>query len=203
MKIKQLSYSDFITEVVTRRNLCIQFVEEGDKYEIFACDGPGLLLETCILKKSSDAADFEANHKNNGNWAIGQRPYPFATGDFLFAPNSSIDTCPAGEQKSVLYQITQKIYVNGGRLVTDGNAVFGDWVEFQIVDHDNLLGYGVDTVLANWIPKWMVDWKSASETVQTPYAGCPPIGMYFRMTYHSAGNIPVGFSVNYLIHIPI
>lgn len=203
MKTLELySWADFRDLCFARKNLNNQYTETSESYDLYGPDANDLTWHVRILK-DGEADEFESTYKVQCNWAIGNRPYAFATGDFIFAPNSSIETCPAGGEKSVLYQVTQKMYINGGRLVTDGNSVFGDWVEFQIVDHDNLLGYGVDTVLANWIPKWIVAWKTAAETIQTPYAGSPPVGMYFRMTYHSVGVADVGFSVNYMIHKPI
>lgn len=208
-------WTDFKNICIVRKNLNIQYEDTQGTIHVVGPDANNINWEIYLPKQipdpnnpgqyidNPDVADFNTNVKAATNWAVGVRPYAFATGDFIFAPNYSVEVCPAGEARSVLYQVTKKMYVNGGRLVTDGNSVFGDWVEFQIVDHDNLLGYGVDTVLANWIPKWLVSWKASTETIQTPYAGSPPVGMYFRMTYHSVGNVDVHFSVNYMMHLPI
>lgn len=207
--MKCADWSDFKRICITKKNLSLQFEEWDDRIRVVGPDSNGINWEITLGKKledgsdNPDATDFTQNIKLACNWAIGARPYAFATGDFEFIPSAVVDTCPAGSFKVALIRIDQTMYVNGGRLVTDSNATFGDWLEVQLVDHDNLLGYGADTVLKNWIPKWYVSWKAGSETVQTPYAGLPPVGMYLRSTYHSVGSVDVAFAVNYLFHKPI
>lgn len=203
-----------LRDLVARKNLTWQKTDMPDRLEVFAWDGPER-YDAIILKPSAisiganmeaeaeDLSDFLANHDADANWPIGQKLASFATSDYEFTPESIGDTCPAGESKSVLYKITEDYRLNGGKFVTDGKAVFGDWVECQLVDHDNLLGYGVDVVVKNWVPKWRVDWKSCSDLIQTPYAGAPPVGFYLRLTYHSVGAEAVGFFVNLFLHRPI
>lgn len=71
MKVIELDYSTLITQAVSVRNLPLQFIETADKYEIFALDGAGLLLETSILKDSSDGLSFETNYKPTANITSG------------------------------------------------------------------------------------------------------------------------------------
>jgi hypothetical protein len=117
-------------------------------------------------------------------------------GEFDFASEAAADTCTAGQAKAILIDMDGTKYMNGGALITDGNAVFGDWVEVAVVDHDNLLGQGVDFVLKTWY----VDWKSCRDFIETPYAGLPPTGMYLRLIYHSTGGANVGFALNLMTH---
>ena len=194
------SWSDFKATCLTKKNLNCQFTEVPDRVDVYGPDADGLLWHTSFSKDTADYTDFDANYRVSFNWAIGARPYAFATGDFEFSPKAVSDVCLHGETKSIFMAMCGTKYMNGGELITDGNAAFGDWVEVQVVDHDNLLGYGVDTVLKAWVAKWFVNWKSCHDSIMTPYAGLPPAGMYLRLIYHSVGASDVGFALNLLMH---
>lgn len=200
------SWTDFKQICITTKNLNCQYrVPAEGGYDLYGPDG-GVFMWVISLRpgvNDADIDDFEDNHKAAFNFPVGTRQYTFPTSDYEFAPKIVQDTCPAGSTKAVLLVVDENLRLNGGKMVTDGNAVFGDWIECQLIDHDNLLGYGVDTVLKNWIPKWVVDWKNCSEMIVTPYIGAPPTGMYLRFTYHSVGAQPVGFAVNLWSHRPI
>lgn len=202
-------WSEFKAICIVKKNLSLQYTELGDRYEIIGPDAGGLAWSTTIRKNldngsaNPDVEDFLTNVEPACNFAIGVRPYAFASGDFEFIPAMVKDICPAGESKSSYYKITENCRINGGKIVTDGKAVFGDWLEVWLVDHDNLFGAGVDFVLKKWVLSWGHDWKACSDTIIVPYAGTPPIGMYFMLTYHSTGAEPVGFMVNYFMHRPI
>ena len=73
------------------------------------------------------------------------------------------------------------------------------WAEMAIVDHDNILGYGVDTVLKTWI----ISSYPASDgkcEIQTPYAGNPPKDMYIRVRIHRTGSETFSVAVNLNFH---
>lgn len=78
------------------------------------------------------------------------------------------------------------------------NAADGDYAAFQVVDKDNVLGYGAGLVLAEWVKKWYVPsalsvWKTSSEMVTQ----LPP-GLYARLRYTSVGtenDVPI--KINY------
>lgn len=196
------SWDEFKAICVTRKNLTCQYKTEHGRYELFGPEDGFMWTYTIVITdpRSAEQADFEDNHKAAFNWRVGTRSYAFATGDFEFAPKAASDVCTAGSTKSILMAMCGTKYMNGGELITDGNAAFGDWTEVHVVDHDNLLGYGVDFVLKSWIDKWFVNWKSCSDTITTPYAGLPPAGMYLKLTYHSVGATDVGFALNLLTH---
>ena len=200
-RIELPSWSEFKAVCITRKNLNCQYGERDSAYDLMGPDS-GALLWCYTLPKDggADHTDFEDNHKAAFNWAIPSRAYAFSTSDFEFAPQAALDTCTAGSTKAVLLAMDGTKYMNGGKLITDGHGAFGDWVSADVIDHDNLLGYGVDTVLKTWIQKWYVDAKACEDTIVTPYAGKPPAGMYLRLTYHSVGATDVGFALNLLVH---
>lgn len=210
MELGLTTWTQFKATCIALKNLNNQYVDLGSNYRLIGPDSNSLnwILELPKLlpdgSPNPDAVDFIANYSSAFNYAIGDRQYPFSTSDYEFMPGrAGPDTCPAGESKAIFFKIVENCRLNGGKLITDGNAAFGDWVEMACVDHDNLLGYGVDFVLKAWVPSWGVDWKACSEEISTPYAGAPPTLMYLRAIYHSVGASPVGFSVNYRLHRPI
>ncbi len=196
-----LPWADFKV-LLLKKNITHQYIEKAADYSVWFDEEHDRYY--CAIPKSDpaseDQTDYETNFKAAGNWAIGTRPYAFATGDFEFAPKAAIASCPAGESEAILIAMCGTKYMNGGELITDGKAAFGDWVKCEVVDHDNLLQQGVDFVLKTWVEKWYVDWKSCKDLIQTPYAGLPPAGMYLRLTYNSTGAEAVGFALNLLMH---
>lgn len=194
------SWAGFKATCIAKKNLNCQFTETDTRVDVYGPDADDILWHSAFLKESEDYTDFDTNYRAKFNWAIGSRPYAFATGDFEFSPKAAIATCAAGQSESIILAMCGTKYMNGGKLITDGNAVLGDWIEVQVVDHDNLLQQGVDFVLKSWIDKWYVDPKACMDEVVTPYAGLPPAGMYIRLTYHSTGANPVVFALNLLMH---
>ena len=89
-------------------------------------------------------------------------------------------------------------YIWGGKIYVD-NANLGDYVAIQIVDVDNILGYGLGTVLKQYIRKHFVFDKTL-DSFRTNCPGKCPIGLYVRLIYNKTGaNNPTVF-VNYEIH---
>lgn len=210
MELTLPDWSTFKAICIIKKNLNCQYVENPGTYSLIGPDNNGINWTLELTKNNDDgtatqdAADFIQNHVSTFNFPISSSPNAFAVSDYQFAPVMMQDTCPAGQSNSSFFKIKTNCLVNGGMVITNGNAVFGDTISFALVDHENLLKQGVDTVLYNWVPQWGVDWKNCLNHVETPYAGIPTIGMYFRFTYNSTGLLtPVGYIVNYLIHIPI
>lgn len=203
------TWTAFKAIAVTRKNLTLQFHDLGEVVTVVGPDQNDINLLVNIRKTLDDGsenpeyADFRDNYQSACNWPVGVKRSPFATSDYEFAPQRAAETCPAGGSKSIFVGFTEPLRVNGGRIIFDSNAVFGDWVEVQLVDHDNILGAGVDFVLKNWVPRWDLNPNKGESEITTPYAGAIPTGFYLRMTYHSTGSNDVKFVLNVTAHRPI
>jgi len=198
---------------VTAKNPAVQFREDAIKYRVFAWDGPD--YNECEIFKDSPSRvnfspeqvdqntswreDFETNYKADSNWAIGSRAYPFATGDFDFQRKGMFNTVTTSEYDMFMKVWDDHLYLNGGTLYCGTGFTFGDWAEMAIVDHDNLLGYGVDFVLKTWILSSYPDPTGKCEII-TPYAGNPPKNFYIRVKYHRIGEATVPVAVNFNFH---
>jgi hypothetical protein len=154
---------------------------------------------------SEDQLDFEENYKDQFNWAIGDRPYPFATGDFVAEFDGISGEAVAGEVTPFDYQVlTPKCYMNGA-FGFGSNIAVGDWVDFCVRDNSGLIpeparaAFPLWPVLSQWVKKLYVH-STVPVDIQTPYAGHPPQGMWLRMNYHSVGSVSPKFFINYYLH---
>jgi hypothetical protein len=68
MKTINLNYLSFLT-MANAKGLQIQYAESTDRYDLFVLE-PNLSWETCILKDSEEAQDFEINYKSLANQPI-------------------------------------------------------------------------------------------------------------------------------------
>lgn len=121
--------------------------------------------------------------------------------DYVFKGNGVKATATKNTTTNVDLKVAENyIYVNGAEFI-QANAVIGDYVECQVIDIDNVLGYGADTVLTQYISKWYLDPSTTRFCLESPYAGNVPNGCYMRMIYHSVGTVnDVDICVNYFFH---
>jgi hypothetical protein len=153
-----------------------------------------------------DYTDFVTNYQSLCNYAIGARAYAFASSDFLYNASGITATVPHGTTVAIDFKIPGTIgtfmYLNGAYAITQ-NAVFGDYVNAYVIDKDNVLGYGANTVLSSYINHWYIDPANPLD-ITTPYAAKPPAGVYIRVVYVSTGALlDVGIAINYRLHTPI
>jgi len=203
MRLLELSnYSGtdgFIDLCVVKKNLNNQFTEDTFGYDLYGPDSNGLTWHIRILKNSDDATDFVANRKAAFNFAIGIRSYSFSTSDFDFQRKGVFATVNTTEFDIFVKVWDDNLYLNGGTMYCGTGFTFGDWAEMAIVDHDNLLGYGVDFVLKTWILSSYPAPDGKCE-ITTPYAGKPPENMYIRVKYHRTGSADIPVVVNLNFH---
>lgn len=95
-------------------------------------------------------------------------------------------TCSAGQVTSVDVKFTQNMLLCGGGCRLNDKVAEGDYVEFFIVDVDNLLGYGAGTVLAKFVETDYC-WAGKNWEVLLEDAKEIPAGIYLRITYTSVG----------------
>lgn len=108
----------------------------------------------------------------------------------------SSGTATAGQVTNIDYKLTEERLVYGGQLILDGH-VFGDKVSMQVVDVDNILGYGAGLVLGSYVTDWYI---SPTEAAQHPllveYPTKIMANLYFRLAYTSVGQNNVGVRAN-------
>ena len=211
-----LSYTD-LKAIIVKKNLAWQYEERANKYRVFAFDNavgyqafihkaPISVGGLEIDAEAVNQADFENHYKAIANYPVGERNYSFTTPDFMYNGSGVLATATKNANTAIDMVIPGTLgtfqYINGAQVITQ-NAVFGDWASSIVIDVDNVLGYGANTVLSNYITKWYID-PAASLNLTTLYAGKVPSGVYIRVTYHSVGTVnDVGVAINYRLHSPL
>ena len=90
-----------------------------------------------------------------------------------------------------------------GSINVNSPAVRGDWIEVQVVDKDNLLGFGADTILGWVIRKWILAGGAENHEINPPKYDFLsskrkiPAGIYLRIVYHGSGEPNVIASYEY------
>ncbi len=106
-------------------------------------------------------------------------------------------TAIAGQATSHDLAITDDVLIDGGVLVVL-NGVIGDKITFQVVDIDNIKGYGANTVLGQYKTDWYIN---PQESVQLDFTSRYPAkvfaGLYLRVVYTSTGSNNLDVIVNY------
>lgn len=199
------SWSSFKDICITRKNLNNQYTETADYYDLYGPDANNIVWHLRI-RKADEAAEFESTYKFQFNWAVGARGYAFVTSDFIYNGSGVLATATKNAATDIDFQIPGTAgtfqYINGAQVITQ-NAAFGDWASSKIIDIDNILGYGANTILSSYIQKWYID-PASSLNLVTQYAGKVPAGVYVRVTYNSVGTVnDVGVAINFKLHTPI
>ena len=120
--------------------------------------------------------------------------------NFRFRGTSFSGVGIAETTTSIDFLLTECRWINGGCLILK-NHVFGDSITFQIVDKDNVFGYGVNTVLDEFIKDFYLDdEKHAQAQIMLDYPARLPVGVYMRLKYISTGAIDVDVKCNLFLH---
>ncbi len=110
-------------------------------------------------------------------------------------------TAPAGVTTNVDFAIgAEDRYINGIKLLLKNHAE-EDTIGLQIVDKDNVLGYGAGLVLKVFGLNWNVDAEKSDQGQNVfNYAARIPAGVYIRVVYVSTGATDVKVKLNLLLH---
>lgn len=200
---------------LTKKQLNPQFTDKGDTYSVWANDGNDTLLislpktlpdqqdasgETTI--PNPDAQDFERTVMPNCNLSVGTTIGPFAKPTHRFDGKTVIGAPQPGPPTNIDMKVVGAAgrTLNGGRLIAYDSAR-KDTVTFQIVDVDDILGYGPGTVLDEFMT-WGV-FVSFPMELSLPYSVDIPEGLYIRCVYQATGILPVIVVINYDLHRPL
>lgn len=109
-------------------------------------------------------------------------------------------TATAGQETIHDFLIAEDHLIDGALLVVI-NGALGDKVKCQVIDKDNILGYGQNIVLGEYVKDWYIN-PSASK--QLEYESSYPAkiygGLYLRTIYTSQGTESPEVIINYLLH---
>lgn len=110
-------------------------------------------------------------------------------------------TATAGVSTNVDFAIgAEERYIQGIRLMLVDHAE-ADTVGLQIVDKDNVLGYGAGVVLKVFGQDWNVDHEQSDQGQQVfSYIARIYAGLYLRVVYNSTGASDVTVKLNCILH---
>lgn len=109
-------------------------------------------------------------------------------------------TATAGQTTNHDYKFTASRLLEAPILICKYHA-WGDYIRFQVVDVDNILGYGAGTVLDEFATTWYLD-----DSIQTQrpvdlwYSAEVVSGLYIRVIYTSVGATNPEVKVNFCNH---
>jgi hypothetical protein len=122
--------------------------------------------------------------------------------DFKFLGDSISGTIPPNSIANVDYKVDPALIIYGAQLLYE-NATKGDFISLQIIDKDNILGYGNDIVVASWIKKWFINSYENYWKVMSEYAGTIQAGLYLRLVYFNISlEKTVDIKINYFFIVP-
>ncbi len=114
----------------------------------------------------------------------------------------TVGTVSAGQTGNVDWRMPEDRWVSGGEVVCKDHA-FGDTCSIQVVDKDNILGYGAGLVLDTFVKDLrIVEDAQAQGRWECPYMAAVPGGLYVRIVYTSIGATDVSIGMNMITHVP-
>lgn len=109
-------------------------------------------------------------------------------------------TATAGTTTNIDHKLTEARLLDGVKLILKDQA-FGDSVRFQVVDVDNILGYGAGLVLDEFGSSWYVSSDSQDQgAINLPYSAEVIANLYVRIIYNSTGGSNVSVKANLWLH---
>jgi hypothetical protein len=111
-----------------------------------------------------------------------------------------IATATAGTTTNIDLKLVDDCFITGGVLRTNA-ATFGDHATFQVIDIDNILGYGANTILGQYNTNWyMCSDRQTQVDENSPYPAKILANLYLRVKYTSIGSTDVIVCLNYRLH---
>lgn len=193
------SWTDFKALAKTKQ-VGLQYLEWPTRYDIAINEGVFVWTITLSKDDGDDVIDFENNYKSNSNKSVSSiKPFADATG-FRARFQGFNGTATAGQTTDVDFLIEEERYINGGTLFLYGHSV-EDSFSYQVVDIDNVIGYGAGVVLDEFIKDWSVDSEMANQgTYEVQYPARIYAGLYVRIKYVSTGLSDIKIKLNLLLH---
>ena len=126
-----------------------------------------------------------------------------------FAFNGNYEVKATGFKGTALAGVTTNVdfaigsedrHINGLKLILKNHS-YEDTVGFQVVDKDNVIGYGAGVVLKTFGINWNVHDDMQDQGQNTfNYVARIPAGVYIRIVYVSTGALDVSVKLNVILH---
>ncbi len=98
------------------------------------------------------------------------------------------------------YKIEESRIIDGTQIIIKDHE-FGDCIDFSVVDVDNIIGLGPNTVLETFGSSWYVaSDKQDQGHIRMPYSAEIIKNLYIRVTYTSVGSTNVSVKLNLFVH---
>jgi len=120
------------------------------------------------------------------------------TDGFRFRGASFTGTATAGQSTSIDFKLIDDRYCNGGRLLVSQTGQ-EDQITFQVVDKDNILGYGAGVVLDQFIDGYYIPASDTLE-VKLDYPAKIIAGLYMRLIYKNTSLTDTIVKCNLFLH---
>lgn len=109
-------------------------------------------------------------------------------------------TAAAGIETINDFLIADDHLIDGAILTAIGSSL-GDFVTCQVIDKNNVIGYGLNVVLGQYVTNWYMN-PSLSRQIDfnSNYPAKIFGGLFLRIKYQSVGMAPVPITCNYFLH---
>ena len=112
-------------------------------------------------------------------------PFPDNEGNYSFRGKGGSKALTVGlNNVDVLIHATETRLINGAEVWSD-SEVYGDYLSFQVVDVDNVLGYGANFLVEEFGEDWQMFPKGITKAFPG-YVAAIPAGLYVRMVVNSS-----------------
>lgn len=124
----------------------------------------------------------------------------YGSKDLNAALRGDLFQAAAGQETTRDFLISDDSLIDGA-IVHVLNSALGDKLKCQVVDKNNIFGYGANTVLGQYVTDWYINPSKTEQLDFTcPYPAKIYSGLYLRVVYSSTGASPVDVIVNYKLH---
>lgn len=200
----------------TLKALVHQHHDEGSKYFIWGVDGNDAII--CIIYKGTvpddviasgytqeqndtDKAEFEADYLPTSNrTSVSRTLAKVGLGVDSLRPRTMRFSAAANSTTSHYFLMDVALAFRGGYIWSSGQ--FGDYITLSVTDKDNLLGYGADFELKQYINGLSIIPSSTAALVDVNVSQLIPAGFYFKIQYtNSHASNAANVLINYLSYI--
>jgi hypothetical protein len=183
----ELPWNEFKAQVLDVGTWQWIYFDTADHYKIFAKQNDFTAICKIFKDSGSDQTDFETNYQTNATTTfVSKSQTRFERDDIRLKMSRAEATFASGEAE-VSFKLpgevgVDPVFIGGGYAFTDV-FTFGDCVEkVQIVDVDDILGYGEHTVIATYHDETESDSNKGWYMWPMPIAGgeveVEPLGYY-------------------------
>ena len=121
----------------------------------------------------------------------------FRNDQFTYHGDAVTANAVAGQTTDIDFKVTENnLVLTGADILVQANL--GDYIATQVVDKDNVLGYGAGLVLDHYIHKRFI---KNGDVVSAGYcSGIIPQGVYMRVKYTNTGAQDLPVFINWHLH---